>query len=157
MINLTQVILVVVITTLTILLTVIGIQVVSILKDLKETLKRINKIADNAEVITSAVVRPVTGISRLVEGVQSSLKIAELLGYIKKNAKSAADRLPEKIEDIKEDITDLKDNFNNHSGNLPLENYQGNGHLQSSPSKPTPPGSQSTIRRFFHRSGTPLG
>lgn len=128
MINLTQVILVVVITTLTILLTVIGIQVVSILKDLKETLKRINKIADNAEVITSAVVRPVTGISRLVEGVQSSLKIAELLGYIKKNAKTAAESIPEKIADIKEDITE-----------------------------PTPPGGQSTIRRFFHRSGTPLG
>lgn len=135
MINLTQVILVVVITTLTILLTVIGIQVVNILKDLKETLKRINKIADNAEVITSAVVRPVTGVSRLVEGIQSSLKIAELLGYIKKNAKSAAESIPEKIEDIKENIEELTP---------PLP-------------KPTSPAAQSTIRRFFHRSGTPLG
>lgn len=148
MINLTQVILVVVITTLTILLTVIGIQVVSILKDLKETLKRINKIADNAEVITSAVVRPVTGISRLVEGVQSSLKIAELLGYIKKNAKTAAESIPEKIEDIKEDIGELRENLDT----------QSNDHLQqSSVSKSAPSSGQSTIRRFFHRSGTPLG
>lgn len=147
MINLTQVILVVVITTLTILLTVIGIQVVGILKDLKETLKRINKIADNAEVITSAVVRPVTGVSRLVEGIQSSLKIAELLGYIKKNAKTAAETLPEKIEDIKENIGELKENLET----------QGNGHLRSSAPKPTSPATQSTIRRFFHRSGTPLG
>lgn len=144
MINLTQVILVVVITTLTILLTVIGIQVVSILKDLKETLKRINKIADNAEVITSAVVRPVTGVSRLVEGIQSSLKIAELLGYIKKNAKSVTERLPEQIEDIRENIEDITKN----------------GHLQETvtPKSPASPQSgQSSIRRFFHRSGTPLG
>jgi len=144
MINLTQVILVVVITTLTILLTVIGIQVVSILKDLKETLKRINKIADNAEVITSAVVRPVTGISRLVEGVQSSLKIAELLGYIKKNAKNVTEHLPEQIQDIREDIEDITKN----------------DHLQETAApKPSasPPTGQSTIRRFFHRSGTPLG
>ena len=144
MINLTQVILVVVITTLTILLTVIGIQVVSILKDLKETLKRINKIADNAEVITSAVVRPVTGISRLVEGVQSSLKIAELLGYIKKNAKNVTEHLPEQIQDIREDIEDITKN----------------GHLQEAAAPKSSASSQcgqSTIRRFFHRSGTPLG
>ena len=144
MINLTQVILVVVITTLTILLTVIGIQVVSILKDLKETLKRINKIADNAEVITSAVVRPVTGISRLVEGVQSSLKIAELLGYIKKNAKNVTEHLPEQIQDIREDIEDIPKT----------------GHLQETAApnpSASPPTGQSPIRRFFHRSGTPLG
>ncbi len=144
MINLTQVILVVVITTLTILLTVIGIQVVSILKDLKETLKRINKIADNAEVITSAVVRPVTGVSRLVEGIQSSLKIAELLGYFKKNAKNVTERLPEQIEDTSENIEDITKN----------------GHLQESETPKTPvspSGGQSNIRRFFHRSGTPLG
>jgi len=158
MINLTQVILVVVITTLTILLTVIGIQVVSILKDLKETLKRINKIADNAEVITSAVVRPVTGVSRLVEGVQSSLKIAELLGYIKKNAKTAAEQLPEKIADIKEDIGQLKEDFNSQIDDPAKDGSPGNGHLKSAPGpKPDSSTGQSSIRRFFHRSGTPLG
>src|SRR3989338_5553856 len=85
MINLTQVILVVVITTLTILLTFIGIQVVYILKDLRETLQKVNKIVGQAESLTTAISKPITGISSLVEGIQSSMKIAELLGYVKKN------------------------------------------------------------------------
>lgn len=157
MINLTQVILVVVITTLTVLLTFIGLQVVYILRDLRETLKRINKIAGYAEEISSAVVRPVTGISRLVEGIQSSLKIAELLGYIKKNAKSVAEHLPERTGDRKEDIPELKENLNSQPEN-PEENSQsGNGHLQQSVLKPVSSGGQSGIRRFFHRSGAPLG
>ena len=104
MINLTQVILVVVITTLTILLTFIGIQIIYVLRDLRETLKRVNKIADNAEIITSAAVKPMTGITALVEGIQSSVKIAELLGHLKKGSKKIADELPERIEDLKENV-----------------------------------------------------
>lgn len=137
MINLTQIILVVVITTLTILLTFIGIQVVYILKDLRETLKRINKIADNAEVISSAVVKPVTGVAALVEGIQSSIRIAELLGRLKKEGKKPISELPEKGEDFEDDLTDTKDKI---IGKTQRFN-------QPKPSEP----------HFFHREGTPLG
>ena len=141
MINLTQVILVVVITTLTILLTFIGIQVVYILKDLRETLQKVNKIVGQAESLTAAISKPITGISSLVEGIQSSLKIAELLGYVKKNAKNAIGELPEKIKEIKTEI--------NESIHRPEENIE----------QPKPPITHpaSVVKRFFHRSGTPLG
>ena len=130
MINLTQVILVVVITTLTILLTFIGIQVVYILKDLRETLQKVNKIVAQAEALTTAISKPITGISSLIEGIQSSLKIAELLGYVKKNAKNALGELPEKINEIKDDINESIPQTSAHT---------------------------SVVKRFFHRSGTPLG
>lgn len=141
MINLTQVILVVVITTLTILLTFIGIQVVYILKDLRETLQKVNKIVGQAESLTTAIAKPITGISSLIEGIQSSLKIAELLGYVKKNAKNAMNELPEKINEIKADIDE--------SIHQSKENTD----------QPKPPASHSAsaVKRFFHRSGTPLG
>lgn len=141
MINLTQVILVVVITTLTILLTFIGIQVVYILKDLRETLQKVNKIVGQAESLTAAISKPITGISSLIEGIQSSLKIAELLGYVKKNAKNAMNELPEKINEIKADIDE--------SIHLSKEN--------TDQPKPPAPHPGSAVKRFFHRSGTPLG
>jgi len=141
MINLTQVILVVVITTLTILLTFIGIQVVYILKDLRETLQKVNKIVGQAESLTTAISKPITGISSLVEGIQSSMKIAELLGYVKKNAKNAMEELPEKISEIKSDL--------NNAIHQSEENAE---QPKSSPAHTT-----SAVKRFFHRSGTPLG
>ena len=144
MINLTQVILVVVITTLTILLTFIGIQVVYILKDFRETLKRLNKVIDHAETISAAVVRPITGISSLVEGVQSSVKIAELLGFVKKQAKHIASELPEKASQIKEGMAEIKDNFTKRVA--PSDETEG------------PPVSKESVQpKFFHRPGTPLG
>src|SRR3989339_1806451 len=139
MINLTQVILVVVITTLTILLTFIGIQVVYILKDLRETLQKVNKIVGQAESLTTAISKPITGISSLVEGIQSSMKIAELLGYVKKNAKNAMEELPEKINEIKSDINDAI--------HKPEENAEQ--------PKSSPAHSTSAVKRFFHRSGMP--
>lgn len=137
MISLAQVILVVVITTLTILLTFIGIQVIYILKDFRETLKRINKIADNAEIITSAAVKPVTGISALVEGIQSSVKIAELLGHLKRGSKKVAEELPGRVEDFKDNMGEIKDRIAEK-----VEYY-------SQPKVSDPP-------HFFHREGTPL-
>ncbi|MBI5356283.1 hypothetical protein HZB78_01580 [Candidatus Collierbacteria bacterium] len=144
MINLTQVILVVVITTLTILLTFIGIQVVYILKDLRETLHKVNKIVGQAESLTTAISKPITGISSLVEGIQSSMKIAELLGYVKKNAKSAIEELPEKISEMKSDL--------NNAIHQPEESEKSVEPPKSSPAHTT-----SAVKRFFHRSGTPLG
>lgn len=133
MINLTQVILVIVITILTIMLTFIGIQVIYILKDLRDTLGRFRKIIDNAEIITSAVVKPVAGFAGLVEGIQSSLKIAELLGYVKK-------KLPEKVAQAKAEIGAQIEARRDHDETD-----------QSFPLVPPP-----SAKHFFHRDGSPL-
>lgn len=132
----------VVITTLTILLTFIGIQIIYILRDLRETLKRINKIADNAEIITSAAVKPVTGITALVEGIQSSVKIAELLGHLKRGGKKAAEELPGKLEDFKGDVVEVKDKIAER-----VEQFSRPKPYEVP--KPNEP-------HFFRREGTPL-
>lgn len=160
--NLTQVILVVVITTLTILLTFIGIQVVYILRDFREILKRVNKIVDNAEAISSAVVRPVTGISALVEGIQSSLKIAELVGHFKKGSKEVAQEIPEKVREIKADVREAKEQIEKvarireEKTEIPSDDEElevsGDGEVKKIPVVT----SRSPGRRFFFRRGAPL-
>lgn len=148
MITLTQVVLVIVITTLTVLLTFIGIQVVYILKDLRGSLRRINKIIDNAEAITDAVVRPIEGISSVVEGLQSSLKIAELLGYVKDRAKKTAHEIPERIREAKENFQDARRAVDSELDAMADE--------AESQDRPRLPG-RDRFPHFFHRSGTPLG
>lgn len=148
--NITQVILVAVITTLTILLTYIGIQIAGILKDFRKMLDRLNKVADNVEAISNAVVRPVSGLSSLVEGIQSSLKIAELLGLVKTKTGQVVNELPARVKDTKtavlERIQDMKDEMGSTS-----EETAG------ADAAPRPPKFQARLQRFFHRSGTPLG
>lgn len=146
--NITQVILVAVITTLTILLTYIGIQIAGILKDFRKMLDRLNKVADNVEAISNAVVRPVTGLSSLVEGIQSSLKIAELLGLVKTKTGQVVNELPARVKDTKaavsERIQEIKDEL-------------GQSSEEMTDAVPRPPKLQARLQRFFHRSGTPLG
>lgn len=144
MINLTQVILVVVITTLTILLSFIGIQVVYILKDLRETIQRVNKVVGHAEAISAAVVRPIAGLGSLVEGIQSSLKIAELLGYVKSHAKKAAHELPGKVEGVREELAEAKQEIGQRL------HHQADDIVD----EPTP--TKSRFPRFFHRGGSRL-
>lgn len=147
--NITQVILVAVITTLTILLTYIGIQIAGILKDFRKMLDRLNKVADNVEAISNAVVRPVSGLSSLVEGIQSSLKIAELLGLVKTKTGQVVNELPARVKDTKtavlERIQDMKDEMGSTRETAGAD------------AAPRPPKFQARLQRFFHRSGTPLG
>jgi len=150
--NITQIILVAVITTLTILLTYIGIQIAGILKDFRKMLERLNKVADNVEAISNAVVRPVSGLSSLVEGIQSSLKIAELLGLVKTKTGQVVNELPARVKDTKaavsERIQEIKEEMGASSEELSDTDTDA---------VPRPQKLQARLQRFFHRSGTPLG
>lgn len=148
--NITQVILVAVITTLTILLTYIGIQIAGILKDFRKMLDRLNKVADNVEAISNAVVRPVTGLSSLVEGIQSSLKIAELLGLVKTKTGQAIQELPARVKDTKAAVSERIQEMKDEIGLMPEE-------TPDTDAAPRPPKLQARLQHFFHRSGTPLG
>lgn len=156
MVNLTQVVLIVVITTLTILLTVIGIQVLYILRDIRRVSARVNAIVDHIEAIIAATVRPVTKLGAVVEGIQSSVKLAEFLGLIQRHAKKAADDLPEHVEDFKENIRDAKERIVNELNKAKEE--QEIEELEPEPvrhkKRPSPHHLQ--LPKFFRRSGNSL-
>jgi len=82
MIDAVQLILLLVIIVLTVLLVVLGIQVFYILRDLRQTLKKTNKILDNAEDITEGIQGPVTAISSFVLGTKAT-SLMSVIGFVK--------------------------------------------------------------------------
>ena len=74
-----QIILLVVVITLTILLVVLGIQVYLMLKDLRKTLDKANKVLDNTEEITGSVSAPINSISSVLMGLKAGGALASLI------------------------------------------------------------------------------
>jgi len=92
MVDLSQVLLLIVITTLTILLSVIGIQIVYILREVRRSLEKINKMLDDAGMITESIAHPIAGLGGMVDGVRSAVKAIEAIGTFftrKKKSKAA--------------------------------------------------------------------
>jgi hypothetical protein len=74
-----QLLLIVVVTTLTILLTVVGVEVFLILKEVKKSVEKINKILDDAGMISESVAKPIVSVSSSLGSLSG---IAGLLGLI---------------------------------------------------------------------------
>jgi len=74
-----QILLIVVVTTLTILLTLVGVEVFLILKEFKKSVEKINKILDDAEMISESVTKPIVSVSSSLSSLSG---IAGLLGLI---------------------------------------------------------------------------
>lgn len=71
MLDTVQIVLLIVISLLTILLVVLGIQVYFILRELRRTVQKTNKILDTTEQITESVARPIESVSSLVDSVST--------------------------------------------------------------------------------------
>lgn len=78
-----QILLFIVILTLTILLLVLGIQVFFILRDLRHTISKANKVLDNTSEITQSVSAPISSLSGVLMGLKSGAKFANFLKKIK--------------------------------------------------------------------------
>jgi hypothetical protein len=63
MIDSTQILLIVVITTLTILLTAIGLQVFFILREVRRSIEKMNKILDDAGRVSESIAKPIASIT----------------------------------------------------------------------------------------------
>lgn len=74
-----QFLLIVVVTTLTVLLTVVGIQVFLILKEFKKSVEKVNKILDDAGIISESIAKPISSFSSSLGSLSG---IAGLLGLI---------------------------------------------------------------------------
>lgn len=79
MIDTTQVLLIIVVTTLTVLLTIIGIQVFFILREFKKSIEKINKMLDDAGMISESVAKPIASLSSGITGFSG---ITGLLGWL---------------------------------------------------------------------------
>lgn len=74
-----QIVLIIVSITLTCLLTLIGIQVYLILKELRESVRKTNKILDHADEAALAIIRPMNSLSESLENLSN---IGSIVGYI---------------------------------------------------------------------------
>lgn len=87
MIDPAQTALFLVIIVLTILLLVLGTQVFFILRELRKTVDKANKVLDDTGVITESVSGPISSLSNLASGVRAGAAIASLLKKGKKDKK----------------------------------------------------------------------
>ncbi len=72
MIDPVQLVLLLVILVLTVLLVFLGIQVFLILKELRQTISKTNKVLDHADSITENIEAPLSALSSLALGVKAS-------------------------------------------------------------------------------------
>jgi hypothetical protein len=79
MIDPAQTALFLVIVVLAILLLILGIQVFFILKELRRTIFKTNKILDDAGVISESVSTPISSLSALATSVKTGARIAKFL------------------------------------------------------------------------------
>lgn len=80
MVDLTQVLLVIVITTLTVLLTFIGVQIIYILREIRKSIEKMNKMLDDAGIITESIAHPIAGLGGMLDGLKSGVKAIETVG-----------------------------------------------------------------------------
>ncbi len=66
--------------TLTVLFVFVGIQVFYILKEMRQSVRKINKMLDDGGKMTGAVSDTVEGMSGLVSGVKAGLALVSKLG-----------------------------------------------------------------------------
>ena len=64
---------------LTILLVVLGIQVFFILRELRKTIDKANKVLDDTGMITESVSKPISSLSSIAMGLKAGAKIAKIL------------------------------------------------------------------------------
>ncbi|MEK7518203.1 MAG: hypothetical protein AAB583_06700 [Patescibacteria group bacterium] len=82
MIDSAQTILFVVIIVLTILLLILGVQVFFILRDLRKTVSKANKVLDNTNVITQSVSAPISSLSSIAMGIKTGSSFLNLFKRI---------------------------------------------------------------------------
>jgi phosphoglycerate-specific signal transduction histidine kinase len=87
MIDPAQTALFLVVIVLTILLVVLGIQVFFILRELRKTIDKANKVLDDTGTITESVSKPISSLSSLAMGLKAGAKIARILNADKKHKK----------------------------------------------------------------------
>ncbi len=89
--DIAQSLLLAVVLILTGLLVFLGIQVFFILRELRRTLERANKILDNANSITESIARPISDFSGILDGVKTGMSLLSIFSKKKKHQEEGMD------------------------------------------------------------------
>lgn len=92
MIDAAQAVLLIVILILTVLLLVLGIQIFFILRELRWTVRKANKVLDDAGSITESVSGPISSLSTLASGIKTGALVANLLKRKSKKNKQTEEK-----------------------------------------------------------------
>lgn len=87
----TQILLIVVVTILTIILTIIGVQFFFILKEIKKSIQKMNKMLDDGITVSGVFTKSISGISGLLQGVKTGLSVLNIFKKGKKEEDSDED------------------------------------------------------------------
>jgi len=74
-----QILLIIVVMVLTAILTLVGVEVFFILRELRQTVKKTNKILDDSGLITESIAKPIAGFSGFLTGLKDSANIVKIL------------------------------------------------------------------------------
>ena len=83
---LNQILLFLVVSILTTILVLAGVQVVHILKELRETIRKMNKMMDDFQLISSSIAKPIAGVSGFLTGIKSGMDVVNL--FLKSSGKT---------------------------------------------------------------------
>lgn len=86
-----QILLLLVIVILTILLLVLGIQVFLILRDLRQTISKTNRVLDNTGDITENVSRPISSLSSILMGIKAGGAVANIIKKVSSDEEEKKD------------------------------------------------------------------
>lgn len=88
--QLTQILLVIVVVALTTILSLVGVQVFLILKEFRRSVSKVNKILDDAGVVSESVAKPVSSLSGFLTGLKSGTDVVRFLLKERKEEKRNA-------------------------------------------------------------------
>lgn len=80
-----QILLLIVVLVLTLLLLLLGIQVYFILRELRKTIHKVNKVLDDAGLISESIAEPISNVSSILSGVKAGLSILSIFSNKKKH------------------------------------------------------------------------
>lgn len=86
MVDITQFVLIFVVVSLTIVLLIIGFHTINILKELKNTIIKVNKILDDTGQISESVAKPMSSFSGFLLGLKSSGLVSAVVQIIKRRS-----------------------------------------------------------------------
>ncbi|MEK7611234.1 MAG: hypothetical protein AAB486_02535 [Patescibacteria group bacterium] len=87
----TQTLLVLILLLLTINVLFVGVYIVLVLKEVRGSVLKVNRILDTVSELSAAVARPIVGLSGAVEGFTEGLKIFQAVKNIKKMVKKGSE------------------------------------------------------------------
>lgn len=85
--QLSQILLLLALIVLTVILTIIGIQLIYLLKESRETLKKTDRLIENLDFLTNGLVRTSSTFSSLSSSLQSGMQLVGLVSKLINNSK----------------------------------------------------------------------